>query len=255
MEGSLKAVALLCRTSDRTPLGAAGAAELGRRVGARVVGSAGRMRAARWDDDLHTSRGCLLEAGGQIDDALADGHVPLLLAGDCSVCLTTLPTVMRWHPDAWILWLDAHADFNSPETTPSGYLGGMCLAGACGVWETGFGAGVDPARVAMLGVRDVDGGEQVLLETSGVGRITDLVPLHGRKVFVHLDLDILAPEVMPSIVGVPGGLDFYGLYDVLAEVRDACTLLGAEVTSAHPDHADAIAEAIEPLTASAVPDG
>ena len=76
----------------------------------------------------------------------------------------------------------------------SGFLGGMCLAGACGLWDSGLGSGLDPAHVVMCGVRDVDAGERVLLDTRGVGlvespaQLADL--LDGRPVFVHLDLDV-----------------------------------------------------------------
>ena len=68
-------------------------------------------------------------------------------------------------PDACVLWLDAHADFNTPDTTPSRFLGGMCLAGACGVWDTGFdGPALDPTRVVMSGVRDLDRASAMLLD-------------------------------------------------------------------------------------------
>ena len=94
-------IALRCRTSDRTPGGVRGvdalAPRLARLLGveARLIGSPGDPRAANWDDDLRDSRGCLLEAGGQVDDALTAGDFPVLLASDCSICMTTLPTVLR----------------------------------------------------------------------------------------------------------------------------------------------------------------
>ena len=53
--------------------------------------------------------------------------------------MTTLPTVLRHVPEARVVWLDAHGDFNTPATTPSGFLGGMCLAAACGRWDAGLG--------------------------------------------------------------------------------------------------------------------
>ena len=62
----------------------------------------------------------------------------MLLAADCSMSMTTLPTALRHQPEARVLWLDAHGDFNTPDTTPSGYLGGMCLA-AAGEWDAGLG--------------------------------------------------------------------------------------------------------------------
>lgn len=241
------ATALLCRTSDRTPEGSLGAVGLSALTGARQVGAPAAPRAGRWDADLRDSRGCLLEAGGQVDDALSSGSRPLLLAGDCSVALSTLPVVVRHRPDAWICWIDAHADFNTPESSASGFLGGMPLAAACGLWDSGFGAGVDPARVAMLGVRDVDGPERVLLDTRGIGRPEGPDLLAGLPVFVHLDLDVLDPTVLPATFPAPGGWSFERLHDVLEQLADEAELLGAEVTSAHPAHVDDILAAIAPL--------
>jgi arginase family enzyme len=259
MDRALSLVALACRTSDRTPHAARGALALVRElaerrdVEPRVVGEPGEPYAGGWEQDLHDSRGCLLEAGGQVDDALGAGAFPALLAAECSICLTTLPAVLRHHPDAVVLWLDAHGDFNSPETTASGYLGGMCLAGACGVWDAGFdGARVDPSRVVMCGVRDLDGGERVLLETHGVGRVERpsevAAVLRDRTVFVHLDLDVLDPTVLPSRFPVPGGLSDGGLRTLLAEVGDAAGVVGCEITALEePGRARRIATIVDPL--------
>jgi arginase family enzyme len=166
--------------------------------------------------------------------------------------MTTLPALLRHRPDAWVLWLDAHGDFNSPETTPSGFLGGMCLAAACGVWDSGLGAGLDPARVVMCGVRDVDAGERVLLETRGVGLVErpgDLADhLRGLPVFVHLDLDVLDPSVMPATFPAPGGLSDGGLRTLLAEVGEAAELIGVEITAfPAPERAKRVATIVEPL--------
>jgi arginase family enzyme len=239
--------ALLCRTSDRFAAGAAGTRELAELLGARIVGSPGEPRAAGWAEDLRDARGCLLEAGGQLDDALEAGRMPILLAAECSIAVATLPVLVRRHPDARVLWLDAHADFHTPRTTRSGYLGGMCLAGACGLWDTGFGAGLDPPRVIMHGVRDVEGGERVGLDRGGVHRIDDPAVLAGYDVFVHLDLDVLDPSVLPAAFAVDGGLLPAQLRAFLAEVDGGCTILGAEITSAAPGHADLVADAIAPL--------
>lgn len=244
-------VALLCRTSDRSGDGMAGAAALGDLLGARAIGSPGVARNTDYAQDLTEARGCLLEAGGQVDDAFEAGKVPVLLAGTCSICVTTLPVVARRHPDALILWLDAHADFNTPDTSSSRFLGGMGLAGACGLWETGFGGELDPARVIMFGVRDVEGGERVLLERQGVGTVdrpgalADL--LDARKVFIHLDLDILDPAVLPSDFPADGGLDLEQLRRLLDLVAGAADVIGVEITGAHPDHADVLADVLAPL--------
>jgi arginase len=256
---SLSLVALACRTSDRQASGAQGALalaeELGQRRGIapRVVGSPGEPRPGDWSDDLRDSRGCLLEAGGQLDDALSAGAFPALLASDCSICLTTLPALVRHEPEAHVLWLDAHGDFNTPDTTVSGFLGGMCLAGACGVWDTGFdGPRLDPSRVLMCGVRDLEGPERVLLETRGVGlveRPSELAGLlAGRRVFVHLDLDVLDPSVLPAQFPAPGGLSDGGLRTLLGELAGGAEVVGCEITAlAAPDRAKRIATIVDPL--------
>jgi arginase len=232
----LSVTVLRCRTSDRTPGGARGAEALGLALDphARLVGTPGDARVSDWSDDLRDSRGCILEAGGQVDDMYAAGRFPVLLSSDCTICMTTFQAVMRHHPGARILWLDAHGDFNTPETTPSGFLGGMCLSAACGRWDSGFAASVDPGRVLMCGVRDLDPGERVLVETAGIGnaRPSEVVEaLRGEEVYVHLDLDVLDPEVLPAQFAVPHGLSDTGLRTLLGELAREATVVGLEITA------------------------
>jgi arginase family enzyme len=273
VDGPLSVVGLLCRTSDRTPGHARGVAALAPLIAeqagttARMIGTPGEPRVAGWDEDLRASRGCLLEAGGQVDDALTEGRFPVLVAGDCSVSATTLPTVMRLAPDTTVLWLDAHGDFNTPDTTPSGFLGGMCLSAACGKWDAGLtDTAVDPMRVIQCGVRDLDGQERVLLETSGVRNVRPSQlgdELDGKDVYVHLDLDVLDPSVLPSQFPAPGGLSDAGLRTLLGEVAGVSRLVGVEITAfeAPEDEvvrtalAETIAAIVQPLVRAATRTG
>lgn len=252
---SASLVALRCRTSDRTPAAGRGAEMLTPLVGGRLareprlVGEPGQAGPAGYREDLAASRGCLLEAGGQVEDALSGSNTPVLLAGECSIALTTLPAVGRLRPDARVLWLDAHGDFNTPETSPSGYLGGMALAGACGLWDAGLGAGALPAdRIVLAGVRDLDPPERAALEESdvtviGSSPVETLVAvqnaLDGAPVYVHLDLDVIDPESFPAQFPVPGGLGPDKLYDVLEAVVHGCELVGLEVTAFEAPEDDA----------------
>jgi len=135
----------------------------------------------------------------------------------------------------------------------------MCLAGACGLWDTGFdGPRLDPTQVVMCGVRDLDGPERVLLETRGVGMVerpSELAgTLGGRRVFVHLDLDVLDPTVLPAQFPAPGGLSDGGLRTLLAEVSGAAEVIGCEITAlAAPDRARRVATIVDPLIPEAVP--
>jgi arginase family enzyme len=256
-------VALRCRTSDRTQGAALGvdalAPRLAERLGvqARTIGRFAGARTARYDEDLASSRGCLLEAGGQVDDALAAGSFPVLVAAECSVALTTLPVVHRHRPDARVLWLDAHGDFNTPDTSPSGYLGGMCLAGATGRWDPGLGQAPMPVdRVVLCGVRDLDGPEREALErhrATVIGAALETLvyvvnALDDAPVYVHLDLDVLDPETMPARFPAPGGLSEEKLYDLLDAVAGASEIVGVEVTCLEdPARAGAVVDLLAPL--------
>ena len=239
-------VALRCRTADRFPGAPRGVEILAPLVGnalgvePRFIGSPAGTRETRYDEDLSEGRGCLLEAGGQIDDALAAGDTPVLLAADCSVSVTTLPAAMRNRSDARVLWLDAHGDFNTPDTSGSGYLGGMCLAAATGQWDAGLGDTLPAERVVLAGIRDLDPGERELLERSpatviGASPVETLVAaknaLDGAPVFVHLDLDVLDPEHFPAAVPAPNGLHPDKLYDLIDSVLEDSELVGLEVTA------------------------
>jgi len=240
-------VALRCRTSDRTPAAVRGVDALGPLIGKRLgrepraIGTPGEPLESSYEDDLRDSRGCLLEAGGQVDDALEAGSLPILLAGECSIALTTLPTVLRHRPDAVVLWLDAHGDFNTPDTTLTKNLSGMSMAGACGLWDSGLIADTVPEdRVVLAGVRDLDPKERELLERSdvsviGASPVETLVAvknaLNGEPVYIHLDLDVLDPAIFPAREPAPGGLAPEKLYDLLEAVVADSELVGIEVTT------------------------
>jgi arginase len=216
------------RTSDRTDGAGAGAEALALALGGTVVGEASPGVPRDWHADLETSRP-VLEAA-----ALAASEPALITASDCTICIGTFPAVVAREPSVRFLWLDAHGDFNTPETTPSGFLGGMCLAAACGVWHDGR---VDPGRVHMVGVRDLDEDER---EVVARARVRMGVPHHG-PVYVHLDCDVLDPTVHASQFPVPGGMSLEGLQALLAGLGDR--VVGIEVTALEdPALAPTIAE-------------
>jgi arginase len=159
------------------------------------------------------------------------GATPLVLGGDHSVALGTLGGLAAVHGPGGVLWIDAHADINTPETSPSGNVHGMPLAAALGLAGEAFASdawplpALDPRRVALVGLRQADAGERKLLREAGVRVFTmseiDRVGVE-RAVrealdhvsgpgFVHvsLDMDALDPEVAPG-VGTPvrGGLTY-----------------------------------------------
>jgi arginase len=248
---SARVTVLRGRTSDRSADGARGAQALGEALAARLgveaqlVGQPGTPRDGRWEEDLREGRDAIAAAGTALEAALDDGAFPILLASDCTIAMATLPVLARREPATRVVWLDAHGDFNTPDTTASGFLGGMCLAAACGRWDAGWPDTIDPATVSFLGVRDLDPGEREEVERAGLG---SGVPAEG-PVYVHLDCDGLDPDVMPVQFPVPGGLAAAEVRDVLAALASGGRLVGLEVTALeYPEHVDVIAGILEPVT-------
>jgi arginase family enzyme len=232
---------MLCRISEFYPTAVRELAEaLG--VEARFIGSPEEPRKQHWRDALADGRGCLLEAGGQVDDALAAGNFPLLIAGDCAIALTTLAAVHRHRPDARVLWLDTHGDFNTPDTTESDFLGGMALAGACGLWDAGVADPYPADRVVLAGVGDLDPPERENLENSGatvIGAGLDTLvavqnALDAAPVYVHFDSDVLESIRADK------------LYDLLEAVADESEIVGVQL-NIEPQYVEGTAGALEPL--------
>ncbi|HTE62827.1 MAG TPA: arginase family protein, partial [Solirubrobacteraceae bacterium] len=216
-----------------------------------LVGESGTPREARWEEDLRDGRDAIAAAGAALEAALDGGAFPVLLASDCTIAIATLPALARREPDVRVVWLDAHGDFNTPDTTASGYLGGMCLAAACGRWDAGFGPGFDPRRVVLSDGRDLDAPEREEMERA---QLTVVAPadvpaaVRGQRVFVHLDLDVLDPSEMPFSFPAHGGMPLAALRALLAELARAAEIAGVEVTStASPGAAGRLAEMLEPL--------
>lgn len=206
----------------------------------------------------------------QVERVARDGGTPLVLGGDHSIALGTLRGLASVHGRGGVLWIDAHADLNTPETTPSGNVHGMVLAAALGL-GIGIEPLVDPARVALVGVRELDPPERDLLRArdlavwtmSDVDRrgIATVVEEALERVagagFVHLSLDVDAvdPDVAPG-VGTParGGLSYREAHLAMELVAEADVLTSLEVVEVNPilDRGNVTARLAVELVASAL---
>ncbi|MFW8634246.1 arginase family protein [Cribrihabitans pelagius] len=167
-----------------------------------------------WTDSLPQAKPTLEAVRAAVSRSVESGKLTVLASNTCSISLATLPVLAKHHPDAVLLWVDAHGDFNTPDTTDTGYLGGMVVAAACGLWNSGHGAGLKASQVIFTGARDIDPLEAKLIEKAG-GQILpagDFSPeavlkaVGGRKVWIHIDWDVLEPGHIPADYKVPGGL-------------------------------------------------
>jgi arginase family enzyme len=145
------------------------------------------------------------------------------------------------------LWLDAHCDYDTPQTTTIGFLGCMSLAGATGAWDAGLGDPMPPQRVVLCGVRgaldDFDGAGRAAVEASPVRMVPPgpdaeahvLSALGGGPVYVHFDPDVLDPSENPVPYARPGGLSVDQVERLLGAVARRGPVLGAELTAFHTD--------------------
>jgi arginase len=137
---------------------------------------------------------------------------PIIFASDCTSALGAVKGLGA-ADDLGIVWFDAHGDFNTPETSPSGFIGGMPLAMLVGRGRQDLMAGVDlsplrEADVILTDARDLDPGERIALHDSAVRHLPDLLdaPLPDKPLYVHLDVDVVNPVDMPAMsYTAPGG--------------------------------------------------
>lgn len=219
---------------------------------------------------------CERIAAKVLEEAKA-GAIPLVLGGDHSVALGTLGGLASAHGPGGVLWIDAHPDVNTPETSPSGNVHGMPLAAALGLAGPEFGSdswplpAVDAQRVALIGIRQLDGGERQLLRDAGVRVFTmseiDRIGVEravresldrvsgGGFVHVSLDMDVLDPDVAPG-VGTPvrGGLTYREAHLALELVAESGLAGSLEVVEVNPilDRENTTASTAVELVASAL---
>ena len=209
--------------------------------------------------------------------ALEQGSLPLVLGGDHSVALGTLGGLARSVGVGGVLWIDAHSDLNTPETSPSGNVHGMPLAAAIGLADERFDSdawslpAVEPERVALVGLRSVDARERERIRELGIKAYTmsdidrigieraireSLSHIAGPG-FVHVsfDMDALDPEVAPG-VGTPvrGGLSYREAHLALELVSESGLAGSLEVVEVNPilDRENATASLAVELVASAL---
>jgi arginase len=213
---------------------------------------------------------------GLVERAVSEGALPIVLGGDHSVALGTLAGLaLAYGAPGAVLWIDAHGDLNTPETTPSGNVHGMALAAALGLAGDRFAAAGWrlPAveRVALVGLRSLDQGERELLgrldakvftmsdfDRLGVERCMReaLTHLAGAP-FVHvsLDMDVVDPDVAPG-VGTPirGGLNYREAHLALELVAESGLVSALEVVEVNPilDRENATGQLAVELVASAL---
>jgi arginase len=239
-------------------------AELGYRVEDR-----GDLRPAPAEDLADTPRAKHLPVVGAFTraieaatyEAARTGAVPILLGGDHSLSMGSVSGMARYAADVgrplYVLWLDAHSDFNAPETSPSGNIHGMPVAFFCGKAEFApilplDRALVDPRHVYQVGIRSVDEEERRLIrenevnvfdmraiDEEGMGSIVKriLADVRAADALLHvsLDVDFLDPDVAPGVgTTVPGGATFREAHLIMELLHDSGLVSSLDLVELNP---------------------
>ncbi|MEO0479724.1 MAG: arginase [Planctomycetota bacterium] len=198
----------------------------------------------------------------RVREAMDQGEVPLVLGGDHSIAIGTVSGVAEHlrakEQKLGVLWVDAHADMNTPESSPSGNIHGMPLSTLLGIGEEslvglgGFSPKIEPQHVALIGIRNLDSAEKEIVRKSGVNAYTmrdidergmsaivreaiELVCDGTAGFHVSFDLDGMDPLDVPG-VGTPvkGGINWRESNLLLEMAADSKKMVSLEITELNP---------------------
>lgn len=193
------------------------------------------------------------------------GQLALTLGGDHSLAIGTISGTLRAHPNAGVIYVDAHADINTPETTGSGSLHGCPVSFLMGLpgtqispfkeWMNGNPL-LRPDSIVYIGLRDVDEGEMKILQEYnikyfsmyhvdkyGIGKVVDMAldyinggtSSRDRPIHLTYDIDVLDPTIAPSTgVPVPGGLNFREGHYICEALYDTSSLVAMDLVEVNP---------------------
>ena len=220
------------------------------------VGAVGDPQLRYLDPIVNTLR----HLADRVNESLVAGRVPVVLGGDHSVALGSISGAAH-NREIGVIWIDAHGDFNSPATSPSGNIHGMPLAALCGIGDARLvtlkgerltNSQINPQHVAVVAVRELDAGERRALAAAGVHVFaTEYIDRHGMYetmcqaiavasaardgIYVSLDLDVLDPAFAPGVgTPVPGGLTYREAHLAVELLAETGRLIGLDLVEVNP---------------------
>ncbi len=202
------------------------------------------------------------ELAQMVEAALDEDSIPVILGGDHSIAIGSASGVASCYRKRkkriGIIWLDAHTDINTPETTPSGNIHGMPLAALLGhgahelTHVAGFAPKVLPEHTCIIGARSIDPGERELIKSLGVRVFTmseldergmadvieeaiEIATLNTAGIHVTMDMDFIDPFYAPG-VGTPerGGATYRESHLAMEKMADSGRVLSVELTEVNP---------------------
>ncbi len=200
------------------------------------------------------------------------GECAIFLGGDHSISLGSVAGALHHAPQVGVIWVDAHGDYNTPQTSPSGNVHGMVLSGLAGHGPDMLAIGdlrLRPQQTVIIGVRDLDHEERVALRASGIKVMTMRdVDERGMAAIMHealeilkgvgaihvsFDMDSLDPLVAPGVgTPVPGGLSYREAHLLLEMLADDGRVRSMDIVEVNPilDNANKTAQVAVEMAAS-----
>lgn len=202
----------------------------------------------------------LSELARRVDATCAGGRIPLVLGGDHSIALGSISGAAHGR-EIGVIWIDAHGDFNTPQTSPSGNIHGMPLAALCGIGDPRLvellgqrlaDSRINPRHVALVAVRELDQGERNLLAEAGVQVFaTEFIDRYGMHetmcramavagaardgIYGSFDLDVFDPAVAPGVgTPVPGGITYREGHLAVEMLAESGRLIGLDLVEVNP---------------------
>ncbi len=225
---------------------------------------------------------CCSRLAERVSETVREGRFPLVIGGDHSIAVGTVSGISKVHRDQGqkigLIWFDAHADMNTPRTSPSGNVHGMPLAALLGHGSAtqtklaGFAPKVSPENTVLIGIRSLDTTERDIVRKSGVrvftmkeidrmgmGAVIDqaIATVTSGTAGFHLsfDLDGMDPNVAPG-TGTPeqGGVTYREAHLMMELIADSEKLIGLEMVEVNAilDHRNQTADLAVGLVASAL---
>jgi arginase len=204
-----------------------------------------------WHAEIQTSFELMRMLARAVREASELDRFPIVLAGNCTTAIGTLAGLGA--DSTGVAWFDAHGDFNTPETTSSGFLDGTSVAiitGRCWTQLAATVPGFTPIaddRVCLIGTRDLDSPESALLEESSVDviepkhlrsslpRTLKSIRNHVENMYVHLDLDVLDSAVAPAnSYAISGGLTLEDVDHALSQIAGEFRVAGMTLSAYDP---------------------
>jgi arginase len=210
---------------------------------------------AKFDELIETA---CVELRARVAQIAGAGHFPLVLGGDHSIAMGSVAGLLDAWGDVGVLWIDAHGDINTPETSPSGNVHGMPVAALLGKAGLGTRLGWDtrhirPERLVLFGTRTLDPGERRIIQDLGIRMFSmsqidqigaaaavreAIEVLKGPGgIHVSLDMDAVDPLEAPGVgTPWPGGLTFREAHLAMELLADTGQVSSMEVVEVNPIH-------------------